>query len=228
MLAFAPASLPQVNAVQVDLVALGFALLLAIASSMIFGLAPALQASRVPARTGPAPGGQRLLSGRPHGARAQHLRGRRSRPGTRAGRRRRAARAEPRRTGLGGHGFRCGTPARAAHRRAGAVIQGSVTRHRLLSRSPCRRPHVAGRGSRVGRLQRPDTSALHGRLRDRPRLENRNPELRRREPIAGGAQRHHARLLPHAAHSPAPRPRLHGCGPPRRADGGDRQRNTRA
>ena len=47
LIAFAPSTLPQINSVQVDLTALGFALVMAMAASLLFGLAPALQASRV-------------------------------------------------------------------------------------------------------------------------------------------------------------------------------------
>ena len=47
LIAFAPSTLPQINSVQVDLTALGFALVIAMAASLLFGLAPALQVSRV-------------------------------------------------------------------------------------------------------------------------------------------------------------------------------------
>ena len=47
LVALAPSTLPQINQVSVDLVALGFALLVSVSASMIFGLAPALQLSRV-------------------------------------------------------------------------------------------------------------------------------------------------------------------------------------
>jgi len=44
---FAPANLPRLDDVQVDYAVLGFALALAVLSAMIFGVLPALQASRV-------------------------------------------------------------------------------------------------------------------------------------------------------------------------------------
>jgi predicted permease len=47
LLATAPADLPRIEEVTVDLTALGFALLIALAASMIFGLAPAWHVSRV-------------------------------------------------------------------------------------------------------------------------------------------------------------------------------------
>ena len=47
LLSNAPASLPRATQVEVDIVALGFALVIALAASLLFGLAPALQVSRV-------------------------------------------------------------------------------------------------------------------------------------------------------------------------------------
>ena len=63
LLAFAPASLPQINSVQVDLVALGFALTVALAASLLFGLAPALQVSRVQLSEGLRQGGKGSAAG---------------------------------------------------------------------------------------------------------------------------------------------------------------------
>lgn len=47
LVAFAPATLPRISEVQVDAAALAFALAIALAASVLFGLAPALQVSRV-------------------------------------------------------------------------------------------------------------------------------------------------------------------------------------
>ena len=63
LLAFAPAALPQMNSVQVDLVALGFALAVALAASLLFGLAPALQVSRVHLSQGLRQGGKGSAAG---------------------------------------------------------------------------------------------------------------------------------------------------------------------
>jgi predicted permease len=58
LLAFAPATLPRIGDVQVDVVALAFALGLALAASFLFGLAPALQISRVQIVEGLRQGGK--------------------------------------------------------------------------------------------------------------------------------------------------------------------------
>ena len=63
LLAFAPASLPQMNNVEVDWTALGFALALAVGCSMLFGLAPALQVSRVHLAQGLRLGGKGSATG---------------------------------------------------------------------------------------------------------------------------------------------------------------------
>lgn len=48
LVALAPADLPRLDEIRVDAAALGFAVAVALAASVIFGLAPALQVSRVP------------------------------------------------------------------------------------------------------------------------------------------------------------------------------------
>ena len=58
LIALAPATLPRINEVQVDAAALGFALLIALAASFLFGLAPALQVSRVQLVDGLRQGGK--------------------------------------------------------------------------------------------------------------------------------------------------------------------------
>ncbi len=56
--ALAPPDLPRVDEIQVDLVALAFALLISLLSSIIFGMAPALQVSRVQLVEGLRQGGK--------------------------------------------------------------------------------------------------------------------------------------------------------------------------
>ena len=63
LLSSAPDSLPRATQVQVDLVALGFALAVALAASLIFGLAPALQMSRVQLNEGLRQGGKGSAAG---------------------------------------------------------------------------------------------------------------------------------------------------------------------
>ena len=63
LLALAPTTLPQANTVEVDLTALGFALLVALAASMLFGLAPAVQAARVQLAQGMRQGGKGAAAG---------------------------------------------------------------------------------------------------------------------------------------------------------------------
>jgi predicted permease len=58
LLAFAPATLPRIGDVQVDLAALAFALAVALTASFLFGLAPALQVSRVQLVDGLRQGGK--------------------------------------------------------------------------------------------------------------------------------------------------------------------------
>ena len=65
LVALAPANLPRVDEVRVDLVALAFAVVIALVASVLFGLAPALQASRVQLVDGLRQGGK----GSPIGAR---------------------------------------------------------------------------------------------------------------------------------------------------------------
>ncbi|HVL67073.1 MAG TPA: ABC transporter permease [Vicinamibacterales bacterium] len=54
----APATVPRIGEVQVDLMALGFALAVALLASVVFGLAPALQVSRVHLSEGLRQGGK--------------------------------------------------------------------------------------------------------------------------------------------------------------------------
>ena len=58
LMALAPADLPRTDEIQVDLVALLFALLIAFGASIVFGLMPALQTSRVRLATGSREGGK--------------------------------------------------------------------------------------------------------------------------------------------------------------------------
>ena len=58
LVALAPANLPRIDEVRVDVVALGFAVGLALLASCLFGLAPALQASRVQLVDGLRQGGK--------------------------------------------------------------------------------------------------------------------------------------------------------------------------
>ena len=58
LIATAPASLPRIAEVRVDAVVLAFAMLIALAASFLFGLAPALQASRVQLVDGLRQGGK--------------------------------------------------------------------------------------------------------------------------------------------------------------------------
>ena len=58
LLALAPASIPRIADVQVDTTALGFALVVALLASVLFGLAPALQVSRVQLVAGIRQGGK--------------------------------------------------------------------------------------------------------------------------------------------------------------------------
>jgi predicted permease len=56
--ALAPAELPRADEIQVDLAALGFTLLISLASSIVFGMAPALHVSRVQLGDGLRQGGK--------------------------------------------------------------------------------------------------------------------------------------------------------------------------
>ena len=58
LVALAPADLPRLDEVHVDLTALGFAVAIAIVASVVFGLAPAVQASRVQLADGLRQGGK--------------------------------------------------------------------------------------------------------------------------------------------------------------------------
>lgn len=58
LVALAPANLPRLDEIRVDLNALGFAIVLALLASCLFGLAPALQASRVQLVDGLRQGGK--------------------------------------------------------------------------------------------------------------------------------------------------------------------------
>jgi len=58
LIALAPANLPRLDEIQVDLPALGFAIALALLASCLFGLAPALQSSRVQLVDGLRQGGK--------------------------------------------------------------------------------------------------------------------------------------------------------------------------
>ena len=58
LLALAPASIPRIGDVEVDMSALGFALVVALLASVLFGLAPALQVSRAQLAAGMRQGGK--------------------------------------------------------------------------------------------------------------------------------------------------------------------------
>jgi predicted permease len=58
LVALAPPDLPRADEIQVDGVALGFALLISVASSILFGMAPAVQVSRVHLAEGLRQGGK--------------------------------------------------------------------------------------------------------------------------------------------------------------------------
>ena len=58
LVALAPPDLPRVDEIQVDLIALGFALVISVASSVLFGMAPAVQVSRVQLAEGLRQGGK--------------------------------------------------------------------------------------------------------------------------------------------------------------------------
>jgi putative ABC transport system permease protein len=63
LLAFAPQEIPRLNAIGIDPWALGFTLLLSILTGVIFGLAPALQASRLDLNAALKEGGARGAGG---------------------------------------------------------------------------------------------------------------------------------------------------------------------
>ena len=63
LVGLAPASIPRIADVQVDLTAFGFALAVALLSSLLFGLAPALQVSRVQLLDGLRQGGKGSSTG---------------------------------------------------------------------------------------------------------------------------------------------------------------------
>ena len=108
---------------------------LALVASCLFGLAPALQASRVAARGRAAAGGQGIVDRRARRLGAQRVRRRRDRARRRARRRRRAARAQSRGDCRRGHGLHAGAAARPAHGGARAVGRGGAARDGVLSRS---------------------------------------------------------------------------------------------
>ena len=58
LVALAPANLPRLDEIRVDITALGFAIAIALVASILFGLAPALQASRVQLVDGLRQGGK--------------------------------------------------------------------------------------------------------------------------------------------------------------------------
>jgi putative ABC transport system permease protein len=67
LVAFAPQDVPRITAIRIDPWVLGFTLLLSILTGIIFGLAPALQASRLDLNTALKEGGARGTgSGAPH------------------------------------------------------------------------------------------------------------------------------------------------------------------
>jgi putative ABC transport system permease protein len=70
--ALAPADLPRLDEIRIDTAALGFALLAALAASALFGLAPALQVSRVQLADGLRQGGKGSSIGA-RGGRARHV-----------------------------------------------------------------------------------------------------------------------------------------------------------
>jgi putative ABC transport system permease protein len=63
LLAFAPQGIPRLTAIRIDLWVLGFTLLLAVLTGVIFGLAPALQASRLDLNASLKEGGTRATGG---------------------------------------------------------------------------------------------------------------------------------------------------------------------
>ncbi|MGH9347022.1 MAG: ABC transporter permease, partial [Vicinamibacterales bacterium] len=63
LVALAPQDLPRIDEIRVDRAALGFAMLVAFASSLLFGLAPAVQVSRVQLVDGLRQGGKGSASG---------------------------------------------------------------------------------------------------------------------------------------------------------------------
>ena len=170
---------------------------LRLAASIVFGLAPALQTSRVQLATGLREGGKGTSIGARGGWAAQRLRRRRDCAGGGAGRRRRAARAEPGGAGRGRHGLQAGAAARAEHPvsvrtfeeapRATAFYRDLLADVRAL-------PGVDAAG---GVTSMPTADALERHLRDR-RLD-RPASSRHAQIAAGHLQRRDARLLPDAA-----------------------------
>jgi putative ABC transport system permease protein len=63
LLAFSPAGLPRVQTVSLDVYALGFTLALSLATGFLFGLAPALQSSKVDLNTSLKEGGRSATEG---------------------------------------------------------------------------------------------------------------------------------------------------------------------
>ena len=63
LVSLAPATLPRISEVQVDVAALAFAMVVALAASVLFGLAPALQVSRVHLVEGLRQGGKGASAG---------------------------------------------------------------------------------------------------------------------------------------------------------------------
>jgi predicted permease len=64
LLATAPAGVPRLEEARLDLVALAFTVTLGVLASVLFGLAPALQAARIDLRAGLGEGGRGITSGR--------------------------------------------------------------------------------------------------------------------------------------------------------------------
>ena len=117
--ALAPAGLPRAAEIGIDARVLGFTLAASVAASLLFGVLPALQASRVDLNGSLAPGRTRRR-GRRRRAIPRRARRCRDRARGRAGRRRVAARAQLRRARPRRARLRQRARARRAHDGAGA------------------------------------------------------------------------------------------------------------
>ena len=151
LVALAPPDLPRLDEVTVDASALAFALGISLAASLVFGLAPAWHVSRVDLADGLRQGGKGSALGDARRLGAQGVRRRRDRARGGPGDGRRAARAEPRGAGPGGHGLCQRAPGRAAYDRAGRRPRRS-SRARPLSTVGCSNeirglPEVASTGA---------------------------------------------------------------------------------
>jgi len=205
LVAKGPTSLPRLNEIAIDPVALAFTLGVSLLTGLLFGLIPVFKyARRAVARFGPRR--RTIFKRRPRTASRPQYAGRRA---SRAG----AGAADRLRT----HAAHLPSPAPRAtriHKSRGDPAHARVHSARAGERTRARHADAAGDARQAGYNPRRDLSSVHhfrshGRLQQQRSSVRRRQELRRRTDSAHPPlPQHHARIFKNCRHADDRRPRF--------------------